>query len=291
MMGSVCTKTRATSLDNALPNMVRPEAQRSRGTHVKRRDVFRTAAIGVGAAGLAACADNPTHRAAVAARPNRPSTTPSASAGASTPTSPTTVLPAEVVHGPRNRQAVALTFHGQGAPDIVDRLLSTIEQEKVHVTVLAVGTWLVAEPAMAQRVLGGGHELGNHTQHHLDIVAMNATQAFAEIDQCAATLKRLTGTVGRWFRPSQTQHSTATIRAEARRAGYPTCLSYDVDSLDYTDPPAAKVVAATLGAVQPGSIVSMHFGHPVTIEAIGPIIAGLRQRGLRPVTMSELVAP
>jgi peptidoglycan/xylan/chitin deacetylase (PgdA/CDA1 family) len=143
---------------------------------------------------------------------------------------------------------------------------------------------------MARRILDGGHELGNHTQHHLDIAQMSRAQAFTEIDECAQTLRGLTGSIGTWFRPSQTQHATAIIRAQATRAGYRTCLSYDVDSLDYTDPPTATVVHATLSAVRNGSIVSMHCGHAVTIAALGPILDGLHSRGLRTATMSQLVA-
>ena len=67
-------------------------------------------------------------------------------------------------------------------------------------------------------------------------------------------------------------------------------MSYDVDSLDYTDPPTTTVVNATLSAVRSGSIVSMHFGHAVTIAALDPILDGLHSRGLHTATMSQLVA-
>ena len=33
-------------------------------------------------------------------------------------------------------------------------------------TVLAVGTWLEQYTGVADRILRGGHELGNHTLHH-----------------------------------------------------------------------------------------------------------------------------
>ncbi len=102
-------------------------------------------------------------------------------------------------------------------------------------------------------------------------------------------IKKLTGSIGTWFRPSQIQHSTAGIRAQATRAGYPTCLSYSVDSLDHNDPGASAVVATTLGAVGNGSIVSLHLGHPGTVAALPQILAGLTDRGLRPVTMTELL--
>jgi peptidoglycan/xylan/chitin deacetylase (PgdA/CDA1 family) len=203
---------------------------------------------------------------------------------------PEAARPAEISHGPRNRPRVALTFHGQGDPVIVGRLLDAIAKGGAHVTVLAVGTWLTAQPALAHRILAAGHELGNHTQHHADIKRMSAARAHAEIDDCARALHALTGSIGRWFRPSQTQYATATIKRQAARVGYPTCLSYDVDSLDYTDPGAGTVVATTLRAARNGSIISLHFGHAGTVTAIGPLLQGLRDRGLEPVTVSELMA-
>ncbi len=72
--------------------------------------------------------------------------------------------------------------------------------------------------------------------------------------------------------------------------GYPTCLSYDLDSLDYTDPGAAAVTRNTLRSVQNGSIVSLHFGHAGTVAAMPQLLDGLRQRGLHPVTMTELMS-
>jgi peptidoglycan/xylan/chitin deacetylase (PgdA/CDA1 family) len=171
----------------------------------------------------------------------------------------------------------------------VRSLLDELERGGARVTVLAVGSWLQAQPEMARRILDGGHELGNHTQNHLDIAGMAAARAYDEINACAQLLTRVTGSIGTWFRPSQTQHSTATIRAQAARTGYRTCLSYGVDSLDYTDPGAAAIVSATLDHVGNGSIVSMHFGHAGTVTAMAAILDGLRRRGLHPVTMTELM--
>jgi len=101
----------------------------------------------------------------------------------------------------------------------------------------------------------------------------------------------LTGSIGRWFRPSQTQYSTPLIEREARKAGYQTCVSYDVDSLDYTDPGPDAVVSTVLRLTRPGSIISLHFGHPGTVTALPAIVQGLAIRGLRPVTLTELLSP
>jgi peptidoglycan/xylan/chitin deacetylase (PgdA/CDA1 family) len=199
-------------------------------------------------------------------------------------------LPPEVRNGPRDRPNVALTFHGQGDPALARRLLDVLEAGGARATVLAVGNWLVTQRTMAGRILHGGHELGNHTQNHLDIAGLRPPQAFDEINKCAQLLRALTGSIGAWFRPSQIQFSTPMIRQQAVRAGYPTCLSYDVDSLDYTDPAPAEVARNVLGPVRRGSIVSLHLGHVSTVAAMPQILDGLRQRGLRAVTMTELVA-
>ncbi|UQI44530.1 polysaccharide deacetylase family protein [Streptomyces sp. HU2014] len=199
------------------------------------------------------------------------------------------LLPPQIEYGPRKGSAVALTFHGQGDPKGVTALLAEAERAGARVTVLAVGSWLDAEPRMARRVLDGGHELGNHTMHHLDICTMGERAATAEIVQCAERLRRLTGGIGRWFRPSRARLATDRVVRLARKAGYPHVLSYDVDSLDHTDPGAEAVRRTVLGAVRPGSVVSLHFGHAGTVAALPAILDGLHRRGLRAVTTTELL--
>ena len=173
---------------------------------------------------------------------------------------------------------------------MADALLAEAERAGARVTVLAVGTWLEQYPQMARRILRGGHELGNHTMHHLDIAAMDASGAYAEIAGCALRLHALTGSIGRWFRPSQTRHATALIERMARKAGYRTCVSYDVDSLDYTDPGPDSIVGTVLGSARQGSIISLHLGHPGTVTALPGILHGLARRRLRPVTVTELLS-
>ena len=184
--------------------------------------------------------------------------------------------------------AVALTFHGDGTPALANALLGAAEKHGARVTVLAVGRWLARYPQMAQRVLHGGHELGNHTEHHLAIDRMSEALAYKEIEQCAMRLEKLTGSRGRWFRQSQGQHATPEVRAAAARAGYSTLLSYDLDPMDYRDPGSDAVMRNVLSRIRGGDVVSMHLGHPGTVAALPQILDGLRERGLRPVTASEL---
>ncbi|MFD4629675.1 polysaccharide deacetylase family protein [Streptomyces sp. NPDC058284] len=198
-------------------------------------------------------------------------------------------LPTQIAHGPRTRPQVALTFHGQGDPATAKALLAEAERAGARVTVLAVGGWLDDHPELARRILDGGHDLGNHTHHHLGINGMPEARAYAEITGCAERLRRLTGSIGTWFRPSRARTATPLVERLARRAGYPHVLSYDVDSLDFTSPGAPAVTRKLAGEIRAGSVVSLHFGYADTVAALPAVLEELERRGLRAVTTTELL--
>ncbi len=195
----------------------------------------------------------------------------------------------DIAHGPRDREEVALTFHGQGPATLAARVLDECRRASASVTVFAVGTWLAADPTTGRALLDAGHELGNHTWSHQQMPLLAPAVATQEVARGAAALRDAVGSAGWWFRPSGTRHSTATIRAAARASGYRRCVSYDVDPADYLDPGAALVRSRTRRQVRPGSVVSLHLGHPGTVEALPGILADLSAVGLRPVTLSTLL--
>ncbi|KOV61670.1 polysaccharide deacetylase family protein [Streptomyces sp. MMG1121] len=268
-----------------------------RVTTTNRRGVLRAGAGlvagGALAAGCGAGRTDPT------TTPHSPSSSPSAAraaghSAASARTAPAPRAypgqPAQITHGPRTRPQVALTFHGQGDPAIAHSLLDTAEKHGSRLTVLAVGTWLDEHPDVARRILDGGHDLGNHTQRHVSVNQMAEADARKEITDCADRLKRLTGSIGTWFRPSRSPTASPLVARLARDAGYPHVLSYDVDSLDYTRPGAAAVTRKVLAEVRNGSVVSMHFGYPDTVAALPDVLHELDRRALRAVTTTELLS-
>ncbi|MCU1659202.1 MAG: polysaccharide deacetylase [Pseudonocardiales bacterium] len=266
---------------------------------VPRRDLLRLGTAGVAflAAACSRAARQVTHTPARSSPPaaatsslaRTPSSVAATRTPATTPANP--VGPAvEYAHGPRSRREVALTFHGDGDPGIARELLAIFAAHRAKVTVLAVGRWLEGNRQIAHEIVAAGHELGNHTYNHLDIDNLAADAAKTEIERCRDLLVTQVGSAGAHFRPSQTQYATPLVRRLAGAAGYGVCLSYDIDSLDYTDPGAAAI-RRNVATTQPGSIVSMHFGHAGTVEAMPAVLIDLAARGLRPVTASQLLRP
>ena len=225
------------------------------------------------------------------------STTPGAAAATSNPTSSTAPAPAGgagapavyVDHGDPNSDMVALTFHLSGAAGTVTDLLDLLQKRAVTVTAFAVGKWITANPVITKRVVSAGHELGNHTEHHLDMGRLTAQQLRDEIVECGQAITPFIGSIGRWFRPSATVVPGAAILKAAGEAGYPVSVGYDIDSVDNKDPGAAAIIANVKPKLHGGAIVSLHFGHRGTIEALPHILDELAARKLRPVTVGTLL--
>jgi peptidoglycan/xylan/chitin deacetylase (PgdA/CDA1 family) len=263
-----------------------------RVTTTNRRGVLRAGAgLAAGGALAAGCGAD---RAAPSGTPATGTPTPAGRPSAAARPAPAPRAypgqPDQITHGPRNRPQVALTFHGQGDPGLADSLLTTAEQHGARLTVLAVGTWLDEHPGIARRILDGGHDLGNHTQRHIAVDSLAEADARREITDCADRLKRLTGSIGTWFRPSRSPTASPLVARLAHAAGYPHVLSYDVDSLDYTRPGAAAITRKVLAEVRGGSVVSLHFGYSDTVAALPDVLHELDRRGLRAVTTTELLS-
>ncbi|RPK90992.1 polysaccharide deacetylase family protein [Streptomyces sp. ADI98-10] len=267
----------------------------------RRAPMGRRDALGAGAGALAAvltagCArsDGAGGAAGPAAATRRPG--PARASGSSGPTASAAAaprrfpgLPVRIAHGPRDRPRVALTFDGRGDPRLARTALARCEQAGARVTVLAVGTWLAEHPGLARRILDGGHEIGNHTEHHVDLAALDERAAYEEIAACARRLRRLTGSIGTWFRPSPTAYASPLVQRLAQRAGYPHVLACDVESLDHAATRVAAVTRKVAGELRNGSVVELSLGRPVTVDALPLLLAEIGRRGLRAVTATELM--
>ena len=198
---------------------------------------------------------------------------------------------ADISHGARSRHEVALTFHGGGDLTIAHKILAIAKKTHTPITVLAVGTWLNANPAIGKEIVSAGHELGNHTYSHKTMTLLSLKEATAEVAKGKAAVMKSVGSAGKYFRPSGTIKSNAMIRRAAGASGYAHCLSYDVDAMDYQASSAKEIVTTCMKAVQNGSIIGLHFGYAHTVTALPLLIQALHAKKLTPVTVTQLLRP
>ena len=248
-------------------------------THRTSRRAFLGGAIALSAAACASSEKSHDVASSLPSSQQAPSNRPSSAAF--------------VASGPRDKHRVALTFHTNGSTALAATLLATLAARHTSITAFIVGSWLEANSDFAKRITDGGHELANHTYSHPTFPTLTEDAMTQEVTRCRDILASLTGSGPTWFRPSGTTNGTdkpaPTVLKVAAAAGYSTVVGFDVDPSDYLDPGEAAIAQRVSAAVQPGSIVSLHFGHQHTIDALPAILSDLDRRGLETVTLTTLL--
>ncbi|OYW45600.1 MAG: polysaccharide deacetylase [Sphingomonadales bacterium 32-68-7] len=184
---------------------------------------------------------------------------------------------------------VALTFDDGPTPEGVDSVLTTLDRYGAKATFFLIGQHLERSPGQAQRLLAAGHELGNHSFSHVRNIGHSREFYAAEIARTSALL-RAAGQHPRYFRPPFGRRLIG-LPLEVERSGL-RMVTWDVEDQPerFTDP--ARFAEDILARVKPGSIILIHpmYRANETARAALPLVLeGLRQRGYRAVTVSELL--
>jgi peptidoglycan/xylan/chitin deacetylase (PgdA/CDA1 family) len=184
---------------------------------------------------------------------------------------------------------VALTFDDCYDASAWARILGVLEARDAGGSFFCLGPYVRAHPELARRVVADGLTIGGHGWDHTDVTTLDAGGIAARLRlEAAAWWDTTTTTPVPYFRPPGGE-----LDADATRAigdeGFATIVLWDVDPWDWSRPGSAAVTSRVLSHVRAGSIVVLH-AIPGTASALPGIIAGLRDRGLEPVTLDELLA-
>lgn len=183
---------------------------------------------------------------------------------------------------------VALTFDDGPTPLGVDAVLPVLERHGATATFFLVGKAVDARPDLARRIRAAGHELGNHSYTHQRMMLRPAAWYDSEIARTEAALARAGGGSG-LFRPPYGKKLWGLPQA-TRRAGL-TMVMMDIEEPTTSDP--AQYAREVVAAARPGSILLMHAmfrGNRTARDALPLILDGLKAKGLRPVSVGELMA-
>jgi cellulose synthase/poly-beta-1,6-N-acetylglucosamine synthase-like glycosyltransferase/peptidoglycan/xylan/chitin deacetylase (PgdA/CDA1 family)/spore germination protein YaaH len=204
---------------------------------------------------------------------------------------------------------IALTFDDGPDANWTPRILDILKQENVPATFFIIGENGQANPALVRRIVGEGHDLGNHTYTHPNMGEIPGRISDLELNATERLIESLTGRSTRLFRPPyfgdaepQTPEEVEPV-VRAEQFGYITVgLRIDPDDWKLREDDgrlktADDIVGETIkGAMETnpdarGEIVLLHDGggdRSRTVEALPRIIKELRARGYRFVTVSEL---
>jgi peptidoglycan/xylan/chitin deacetylase (PgdA/CDA1 family) len=195
----------------------------------------------------------------------------------------------ELRRGNPYAKEIALTFDDGPHPFYTAQLLSILRYYRVPATFFLVGVQAERYPKWVQMIHQEGHEIGCHTYDHFRLVNLPLDEQVYQIEEFTSLIERLTGNRPRLLRPPGGQYDHFTISLMNKNGmalGLWTINTNDTAPQTSADELYRKI----LEEVQPGSIVLMHDGSKVSLEALPQLIETLRRRGYSFVTMSQMMA-
>jgi peptidoglycan/xylan/chitin deacetylase (PgdA/CDA1 family) len=194
---------------------------------------------------------------------------------------------APVYCGGGHSDAVALTFDDGPSP-YTDTVIRTLREHGAHATFFLVGTRIQYWPEAPREETTVG-VIGNHTWSHPRLTDLPPWLVWLELVRTQYETSRELGWKPRLFRAPYELHSP-TVDRIARSLGMLEVF-WSVDSQDSRLGVKEKtVVRNVVAALRPGAIVLLHDIHPWTVAALPQILEAMRLRGLRAVSVPELLA-
>ncbi len=182
---------------------------------------------------------------------------------------------------------LALTFDDGPDPAWTPKVLAILKQWHVPATFFMVGKMVRAHPACARQVQAAHFPIGNHTWSH----PRAPRDPQGEIARTDAILKQKLGIKSTLFRPPYGIMDNGLARVALARGE--DVIDWNSLGADWDKHATAQTIATkVLQGARPGGICLLHDGggnRSHTVAALPRIIAMLRRRGYRFVTIPELM--
>jgi peptidoglycan/xylan/chitin deacetylase (PgdA/CDA1 family) len=187
---------------------------------------------------------------------------------------------------------VALTFDDGPTPYTTPPILDYLEKNHIPATFFVEGLYARVWPYLVQREWNDGFAIGMHSWDHPVLTILPNGQM---PHQFGDSLDSIHAAIGKdaciWFwRPPYGSYDPR-ILGVALSYGL-TTIMWDDDSVDYSRPGPDQIAATVLSEAHPGAVILMHDGparREQTLAALPIILAGLKARGLKPVTLPQLL--
>ena len=136
-----------------------------------------------------------------------------------------------LTHGSDPSQ-MALTFDdGPNDPHTL-RLLDVLARHEAKATFFLIGKYVRQRPEIARAILAAGHQIGNHTYSHPNLIFVTASRLRQELDDCRKALEDALGVKTSLFRPPFGGRRPNVLRTA--RAMYLQPIMWSVTAYDWS---------------------------------------------------------
>ncbi len=189
------------------------------------------------------------------------------------------------------RKRVALSFD-VGFVDGNNERMEMLAQRGIRATFFVLGGAVENHPEMVADILGLGHELGNHSYSHENMLTMSPDAVAWELaytEQLVQAAYPGATTMPLFRAPFGAIDDS--VLAVAYNDGYHV-VGWTVDSRDWTDDITAdQLYDRVISHVCPGAIIAFHDVNDANRPALPRLLDYLEGSGYQFVTVSEILAP
>jgi peptidoglycan/xylan/chitin deacetylase (PgdA/CDA1 family) len=190
--------------------------------------------------------------------------------------------------GSQHRE-VALTFDDGPGP-YTPQVLHVLEREHVPGTFFEVGVAEQYFHGSTSAIVARGYPIGDHTENHLPMSSLSRKAQRQQLLEDSAAIGDYGAPFPRLFRPPYGLWNSTTL--SLLKKYQMLMVLWTVDTNDYQLPGVSAIVDRALDGAKPGAIILLHDAggnRSETVAALPKIIAGLRKRGYKLVTVPELI--
>lgn len=191
-------------------------------------------------------------------------------------------------HGTPLKLDAALSFDDAPHPIYALLLLDTLSRANVKATFFCIGRNARAYPYYVKDIAAQGHEIANHTFHHVRLTELPVDTVEDEVRQCSDVLTGITGKQVRYFRPPGGRYSPETLSI-ARSLGLSTVFWTD-DPADFNNPGQTVLETRLARSLRAGGIVLLHDNVLESLRVLPQFAQYAAKRQIRLGTVSALAA-
>ncbi|MCL2055844.1 MAG: polysaccharide deacetylase family protein [Oscillospiraceae bacterium] len=169
----------------------------------------------------------------------------------------------------------------------IPELIAILEEHGVKATFFISGGWCEKYPESVRALSGAGHEIGSHSNTHADLAKLGKKAIIEEIVLCNEKIKAATGASPTLFRMPSGSYNKLVIETLREQGMIP--IQWDIDTVDYKDPPPEEMRANIRKNLRKGSIILLHSGAKNTPAALPGILADIKAAGYTAVPVSQLI--
>ncbi len=166
------------------------------------------------------------------------------------------IFPQFIWHKNRSEKKIYLTFDDGPVEGVTDYVLKLLQERNMKATFFMVGDNVRKNVPLARRVATEGHQVGNHTFHHLNGFKTSSDMYLADIYKCRDFIKEKLGFETLLFRPPYGRITLSQFKGIRKSF---QVVMWDVLSGDFEQEQSAqKCLSKTKKYCQSGSIVVFH---------------------------------